>query len=62
MPAVSLASRRGTEDEVVAKSEIFQGKSVRPGEQKGLGTPYSSLPAPEGGLQESRRGTFYTDM
>ena len=32
--------------------------AVQPGEEKALGTPYSSLPVPEGSLQESWRGTF----
>ena len=32
---------------------------VQPGEGKALGRPYSSLPVAKGGLQESRRGTFY---
>jgi len=35
---------------------------VQPGEEKAPGTPYSSLPVPEGGLQESWRGTFYKDV
>ena len=30
--------------------------------EKALGTSYSSLPVPEGGLQESWRGTFYSGM
>ena len=32
---------------------------VQPGEKKTEGTTYSNLPAPEGGLQEGWRGTFY---
>jgi len=36
--------------------------AVQPGEEKAPGRPYSSLPVPEGGLQESRRGTFYKGM
>ncbi|KAK4826539.1 hypothetical protein QYF61_010059 [Mycteria americana] len=35
---------------------------VQPGEEKALGTPCCSLPVPEGGLQESWRGTFYKGM
>lgn len=31
----------------------------QPGEEKALKTPYSSLPVPQRGLQESCRGTFY---
>ena len=30
-----------------------------PAEEKASGRPYCSLPVPEGGLPESRRGTFY---
>jgi len=30
--------------------------------EKALGTPYSSLPLPEGGLQGSGKGTFYKGM
>ena len=33
--------------------------TVQPGEEKAPGRPYSSLPVPEGGLQESWRGTFH---
>jgi len=33
--------------------------AVQPEEEKALGTPYSSLSVPEGGLQESWRGTLY---
>ena len=32
---------------------------VQPGEEKAPGRPYSSLPVPKGGLQESWRGTLY---
>ena len=32
---------------------------VQPGEEKALGRPYSSLPVPKGGLQESWGGAFY---
>jgi len=35
---------------------------VQPGEEKAPGRPYNSLPVPEGGLQESWRGTVYNDM
>jgi len=31
-------------------------------EEKALGRPYSSLTAPEGGLQKSWRGTFYKGL
>ena len=33
--------------------------AVQPGEEKTPGRPHSSIPLPEGGLQESWRGTFY---
>jgi len=33
--------------------------ALQSGEEKGVGGPYSSLPVPEGGLQESLRGSFY---
>ena len=36
--------------------------AVQPGEEKAPGRPYSSLPVPEMGLQESWRGTFYKGM
>jgi len=32
------------------------------GEEEAPGRPYSSLAVPEGGLQESWRGTFYKGM
>ncbi|GAB0178655.1 hypothetical protein GRJ2_000330800 [Grus japonensis] len=35
---------------------------VQPGEEKAPGRPYSSLPVPEEGLQESWRGTVYKGM
>jgi len=34
----------------------------QPGEEKAPGRPCSSLPLPEGSLQESQRGTFYKGM
>jgi len=34
---------------------------VQPAEERAPGRPYISLPVPEGGLQERRRGTFYND-
>ena len=36
--------------------------AVQPGEEKAPGRLSSSLPVPEGGLQESWRGTFYKGM
>jgi len=36
--------------------------AVQPGEEKTLGRRWSSLPVPEGDLQESWRGTFYKAM
>jgi len=33
--------------------------AVQSGEEKAAGWPYSSLPVPEGDLQEGRRGTFH---
>ena len=33
--------------------------AVQPGEEKAAGRPYSSLPVPEGALQDIWRGTFY---
>ena len=35
---------------------------VQLGEEKAPGRPYSSLPVPKGGLQESWRGPFYKGM
>jgi len=35
---------------------------VQPGEVQALGRPHSTLSVPEGGLQESWRGTFYKGM
>lgn len=32
--------------------------ALQPGEEKALGRPYSSLPVPEGGVQESWGGTL----
>ena len=40
----------------------WESGAVQPGEENAPGTPYSSLPLPEGGLQESWRGTFYKGM
>ena len=42
---------------------LLQGQAegvgaVQPGEEKAPGRPYSSLPVPEGGLQEGRKGLF----
>ena len=36
--------------------------AVQPGEEKAPGRLSSSLPVPEGDLQESWRGTFYKGM
>jgi len=46
---------------------LLQGKAekvraVLPGEEKAERRPYSSLPVPEGGLEESWRGTFYKGL
>jgi len=50
-----------------AGTPLLRGKSqgvgaVQPGEEKALGTPYSSLLVPEGGLQESWRETSYKSL
>ena len=50
-----------------AGAPLLRGKAervgaVQPGEENTPGRPYSSLPVPEGGLQESWRGTFYKDI
>jgi len=36
--------------------------AVQPGEEKAVGRPYSSLPVPDGGLQESWTGSFYKGL
>jgi len=36
--------------------------AVQPGEENAPEGPYSGLPVPEGGLQESWGGTFYKGM
>jgi len=35
---------------------------VQPGQEKAAGRPCCGLPVPEGGLQESWRGTFYKGL
>jgi len=47
---------RGLEsyEDMLRELGLFQ-----PGEEKALGWPYSSLPVPEGGLQEGWRGAFH---
>jgi len=37
----------------------LRAEALQPGEKKARRRPYSSLPVPEGGLQESWGGTFY---
>jgi len=44
------------------KKSYFNSKTAKKIPIQRLGRPYSSLPVPEGGLQESWRGTFYKDM
>jgi len=66
---VEWVQRRGTKiirglDDQRAGIPLLGGQAetvgvVWPGEEEGPGTPYSSLPVPEGGLQESWGGTFY---
>jgi len=46
---------------------LLKGKAervgaVQCGEEKAPGRPYNNLPVPQGGLQESWRGTFYKGM
>jgi len=36
--------------------------AVQPGEEKAPGRPYSSLPVPEGGLQETWGGTSHKGL
>jgi len=43
-------------------AERLRVGAVQPGEEKTPGTLYSSLPVPQGSLQESWRGTFYKGM
>ena len=42
--------------------KVWETLVVQPGEEKAAGRPYSSLPVPEGALQERRRGTFHKGM
>jgi len=39
--------------------QVERAEVVRRGDEKALRRPYSSLPVPEGDLQESWGGTFY---
>jgi len=48
--------------EHLSYEERLRVVAVQPGEEKALGRPYSSLPVPEGALQESWRGTFYKGL
>jgi len=58
---------RGPSNDARAGTPLLGGKAgtagaVQPGEEKAAGRPHSSLPVPEGGLQESCRRAFYKDM
>ena len=44
------------------KGQAERAGAVQPGEEKTPGRPYCGLSLPEGGLQESWRGTFYKGM
>ena len=61
---VGAAPEEGHKDDQRAEAPLLGGQAERPGalqpgEVKALRRSYSSLPVPEGGLQESWGGTFY---
>ena len=59
-----MGSEEGHKDDPRAGVPLLRGQAegvgaVQPGEEKAPGTPSSSLPVPEVGLQEGWRGTFH---
>ena len=64
-----MAKCKGRENDLRAGTPLLWRKAervgaVQPAEEKAAVRPYSSLPVPvpEGGLQESWRGTFYKGL
>ena len=62
--AVGAGPEEGHKDHQRAGAPPLRGQAERagafhPGEEKAPRRPYSSLPGPAGGLQESWGGTFY---
>ena len=65
--AVGAGPEKGHRDDQKAGAPPLQGQAeiagaVQPGEEKAPRRPYSGLPVPEEGLQESWGGTFYKGM
>jgi len=59
-----VGPEEGIEDDQRSGASLICGQAERDGalqsgEEKALRRPYSSLPGPEEGLQESCGGTFY---
>jgi len=65
--AARAGSEEGHKDDQSAGApplwaQAERARALQPREEKALRRPYSSLPVPEGGLQERWGGTFYKSM
>ena len=49
-------------DDQMTRAPPLRAGALQPGEEKAPSRPYSSLPVPEEGLQESWSGTVYKGM